>query len=686
MLATILPLLENQLSALADAWLSKGANAVELWSGACLLACWPPDSADRPATASITAPILVGGSEVGLLRVAGVSGGAAQQRLATDAALIARLGHLEHEQENMVAELIEIQDQLLVVYDLTQSACYHTYYEEIGEVLDCLTREITRMLDVEGCFMLVRSGEQLHLACHPPSLNEALPDTLVEQVLLNENELLLNGSSSEITLPPRIECLFYSPFQMRTTTTAGLGLLNKAGGFASPDLKLARAVAEQAGTRIENFLLHQENLKQTRMQTEMEMARQVQQRLLPQQVPEVAGLDMHAAWRPARQASGDFYDFIQRPDHPFIFTLGDVSGKGMPAALITVEALTELRSQARVLLDPNPASIMSSLNEVLYDDFTRAEMLATIFIGQYDPVCCELRYTNAGHAPVISCPADGPARLLKASAPPIGVLSMLSYQNETLILNPDDLLIVATDGFNESFNGDGDMFGYERLLQQVEKVRHAPAHEIIRSLFAAVDEFTGYTRTHHTLTHHTLDDDQAIIVLKGTGTSTGVCVSRSTTIRLDLPALPASLDILAAAIETILKQHTTLEDPEKTIYETRLAIHELCVNIIEHAYGGAREKTTGYIALTITLIPFPHRLIVETYDTGEPFDPSRVPEPELLGERGRGLQLIRALMDEVSYLARNEQTWHTTKGQPWQTEVRKPPQPGRNCWYLVKLL
>lgn len=183
-----------------------------------------------------------------------------------------------------------------------------------------------------------------------------------------------------------------------------------------------------------------------------------------------------------------------------------------------------------------------------------------------------------------------------------------------------------------------------------------------------------------------LDDDQAIIVLKGTRTSSGVCVSRSTTIRLDLPALPASLDILAAAIETILKQYTALEDPEKTIYETRLAIHELCVNIIEHAYGGAREKTTGYIAMTITLIPFPHRLIVETYDTGEPFDPSRVPEPDLLGERGRGLQLIRALMDEVSYLARNEQTWHTTKGQPWQTEVRKPPQPGRNCWYLVKLL
>jgi serine/threonine-protein kinase RsbW len=166
----------------------------------------------------------------------------------------------------------------------------------------------------------------------------------------------------------------------------------------------------------------------------------------------------------------------------------------------------------------------------------------------------------------------------------------------------------------------------------------------------------------------------------------GGCVSRSITIQLDLPALPASLDILAAAIETILKQHTTLDGPDKTIYETCLAIHELCVNIIEHAYGGAREGTTGYIAMTITLTTFPHRLIVETYDTGEPFDPSRVPEPDLLSERGRGLQLIRALMDEVSYLARNEQAWHTTKGHPWRAETRKPPQPGCNCWYLVKLL
>ncbi len=693
-------------AALAQSWLSTGALSFEVWADDHRLACWTGDAAAPPSLAVLTASIQTRSGEgtrgtretTGTLRVGGTFSPDAQERqqhrLNAEALLVADLAGLEAEQERMVAELIDMQDQLLALYDLTQSRCYHTYYQEVEHLLHCLAREIVRLLNVEGGVMFFTQHEQVsHQVHYPETLDDAIVHALVSLTRTATCELLLNHDSAppepepelaarDPLLPPGVTSLLYIPIQIREEVRAGVALLNKAGGFTAPDLKLVRAIAEQVGARIDNVLLHLENLEQARLQTEMRMAREVQFRLMPQRLPAIAGLDLYADWRPARQASGDFYDLIARPDRPLIATVGDVSGKGMPAALLTVETMTEIRSQARILLDPTPAALMRCLNESLYDDFNQAEMLATVFIARYEPACRELTCASAGHAPVIYCPAEGSPLLLKADGPPIGVLPIVLYQNRTLTLHPGDVLVVATDGFNESFNTSGELFGYDRLLALVGEVRAHSAHDIAHSLFAAVAHFAGRSGSDHTQTVQTMDDDQALLVLKGTGSTIEACTTRQKTIRLDMPAALECLSVPGASVAALLEGEPHLNEPEQTIYSVRLALHELCANIIEHAYSGEM----GTISLTLTLTSQPRCLILETMDTGRPFDPTRVPDPDLLNERGRGLYLIRTLMDETTYDARTDQRWQSIGGQPWQPAALPHPQPGSNAWRLVRYL
>ncbi len=674
----ILTMHEARFAALAEAWLADGAARFEVWDDDMLLAAWPPDATATGAPVW-SAAIETDSLRLGTLRVAGVAEAAAT-RLTAEAALVAHIARLESEQESMVAELIETQDQLLAVYDLTQSECYHSYYTEVEQLLRCLARQVVRLLKVGDGFVLLNDRERVcHLVgCHDPG-NRSLIETLRSLVETVEHDVIMNreAGGDDSLLPAGVDCFLFVPMLIRSSVWMGLGLINKPGGFASPDLKLVRAIAEQSAARIENFLLHQETIEQARLQTEMQMARQVQHRLLQQLLPETPDLDIYADWRPARQASGDFYDFIVRPDRPFIFTVGDVSGKGMPAALLTVEALTELRSQTRLLLDPVPADVMRFLNAALYNDLTSAEMMATVFIGQYDPACRALRYANAGHAPVIYCPAKGEPTLLQADDPLIGVLPLVDYHSRSLTLWPGDVLVVATDGFNEAFNAAGEMFGYQRMLEVVGAARALSAQQIAARLFAAVDHFTERESP-----DQPLDDDQAIIVLKGMGALTGVCTTRSQMMHVDVPAIPAYLDVLRASVSVILQSQTPAPGDEQLLQKVSLAIHELGANIMQHAYGGQG----GTLAITLTYVSMRPHLIIETYDTGIVCNPSLVPDPDVLSEGGRGLYLLRTLMDEVVYHAATDEAWQCCGGGAWQPLDATHPQPGHNYWRMVKYL
>ncbi|NJP06088.1 MAG: ATP-binding protein [Chloroflexaceae bacterium] len=154
-------------------------------------------------------------------------------------------------------------------------------------------------------------------------------------------------------------------------------------------------------------------------------------------------------------------------------------------------------------------------------------------------------------------------------------------------------------------------------------------------------------------------------------------------ISVDLPAATWYLALLELFIHALVQRAPNSAHEETTIDNIRLATHELCTNIIEHAYNGAE----GRILMRLTLFMAPDRVVIETWDSAAPFDPTIVPlDPDIMGDRGRGLFLMRNLMDEVRYQARSNQSWVCNDGMQWQWVPPQGEQTPYNYWYMVKYL
>ena len=237
----------------------------------------------------------------------------------------------------------------------------------------------------------------------------------------------------------------------------------------------------------------------------MEVAFEVQNQLLPEQPPYIPGLDIYAYSRPAMHVGGDFYDFLIREDESLIFTVGDVSGKGMSSALMMGSTRQILNSKARDGSIKSPRDLLSGALSDLYEDFMRVQMFATVFAGFYDPHTQQLIYANAGHSPIIYCSADGSAQFLEADSPPLGVLSTSLALNHKLQMFPGDCLMVATDGLSEAQNEIEQQFGNDRLLDVMRSsVKDGAAH-IAKMLFKDIDTFSlGAEQT----------DDQTLVIFK----------------------------------------------------------------------------------------------------------------------------------------------------------------------------
>jgi sigma-B regulation protein RsbU (phosphoserine phosphatase) len=487
---------------LAGSWLAAGATAFAVWANGRELACWPAGAdSSRPA---LTEPILLDNLTVGELRVAGRFEPLAQARLAAEAGLVSQLVRFNRDLNIMTSELIDTQDQLLALYDLSQAT---RNYLDIDQLLRRLAYEAARLTKVGGAFMLLQAANWPMFIEHYPAplLDNATLRHYLDEVRASGQESLFSGGSQEDSVTGFRNMLLV-PVLVRGEMIAALGLLNKPGSdFTSPDIKLARAIGEHAGAQIENLLLYHEHLEQTRMQTEMRLAQSVQLNLLPHTPLGITGLDLWAGSRPASRVGGDFYDFIDRPGGPFTFTVGDVSGKGMPAALLMAMTRTVLRNKAKLSPPPTPQVVMDRSNEELYNDFNEVSMFATVFVGQYSRDSRELVYANAGHSPVVYVQAGGEAQLLRADGTAMGVLPQSYAVDRRLILRPGDLLVVGSDGLNEAHNPMDEMFGYDRLLQLVQNMADRPAAVIAEHLYQTVSAFSG---------GRAQDDDQTLVVVK----------------------------------------------------------------------------------------------------------------------------------------------------------------------------
>ncbi|MCB0154199.1 MAG: PP2C family protein-serine/threonine phosphatase [Anaerolineae bacterium] len=501
---------QDRFVGLAQAWLATGATTFSVWEQDEVLASWTSAAPVNGSVAKETLerPIQLREEILGKLRVEGVSDSQGQTRLTAEAYLVAELIKLEDDLEAMTAELVDTQDQLLALYNMTQTPRNSL---NLDEVLRSLIDELVRLTKATGAFVTLNTSNH-------PILVEQYPRSLFDQIFLQQlfqkiqtinQEILLRREDPLLEVIPDdiyFDVFFVRTILIRNRTTVTIGLLLQQSPTAlSPYLKLARALGEYSAAQLENILLYQETVEQAKLKAELELASRIQLQLLPQHPPQVEGLEIAARCMPALDVGGDFFDFIEHDNHLFTFVVGDVSGKGMSAALLMAMTRTVIRSEAKFLPTPTPGMILGRANTHLQGDFNDVGMFATVFVGHFDPIKQEIMYTNAGHSPVIYCSAGQPAKLLKADDPPLGIIPTSLSQNRKLALKPGDVLIVATDGFNEARNIGDEMFGYRRLLKLVEQTAHQSAAQIAAALFDDVDQFGAGCAQ---------DDDQTILVIK----------------------------------------------------------------------------------------------------------------------------------------------------------------------------
>ena len=239
-----------------------------------------------------------------------------------------------------------------------------------------------------------------------------------------------------------------------------------------------------------------------RLQSEIEIASEVQNQLFPKKVPSTRTLKLTAICKPARIVSGDYFDYECIRDTSVALAIGDVAGKGISAALLMATIQASLRTELRNTIEVAKAvgsgehvqpistsRLVSHLNEQLYAN-TAPEKYATFFLGLYDELTGVLRYTNAGHLPPILI-HDGEATRLNVDGTVVGAFPFAKYEESTVDLMTGDLLVCFTDGVSEPENEYGEMFGEDRLAQLVIRNLHKSDDQIVESIIAAVTEWTG---------------------------------------------------------------------------------------------------------------------------------------------------------------------------------------------------
>ena len=225
---------------------------------------------------------------------------------------------------------------------------------------------------------------------------------------------------------------------------------------------------------------------------DLDLAREVQQRLFPQACPPIAGLDYAGACRPALSVGGDYYDFMRFSDTELGIAIGDVSGKGIPAALLmaTLRAYLQGQTIGRVT---DLAGVVENLNRRVYES-SSANRYATFFYAQYDSSTRLLEYVNAGHNPPLIFGARGGrhgVRRLEGGGPVIGLMPECSYLHQRVTLEEGDVLVLFTDGITESMNASGEEWGEERLTELIEANRSLPARALIERIMRSSDAFVG---------------------------------------------------------------------------------------------------------------------------------------------------------------------------------------------------
>jgi serine phosphatase RsbU (regulator of sigma subunit)/CHASE1-domain containing sensor protein/anti-sigma regulatory factor (Ser/Thr protein kinase) len=407
----------------------------------------------------------------------------------------------------------------------------------------------------------------------------------------------------------------------------------------SKDLEDANQELEVANKDLETFYHSVEQ--------ELRLARSIQHALLPKSLPELEGWQIAYHYQPAREVGGDFYDFLRLKDGRVGLVIGDVSGKGMAAALVMANTQSVLRAVAR-RGDITPGQVLQEANELMYA-YMPPNTFVTCFYGVLDPKSGRLVYANAGHD--LPCERhDRQVGVLRARGMPLGLMPAMPYEEKEAILAAGDDLLFYSDGLVEAHDPEGEMFGFQRL-QGLVRAHRPGGSSLIGFLLSELTRFTG--KNWHQ------EDDITLVTLERSKVIVG---DHETPLRLDAAGHSGDRRILADfslpsepgnerwAMEEVARAVSGLGLPERTLQRLKTAVAEATMNAMEHG-----NRYNPQVPVKIRVLSSERALFVRITDQGgSPVSDPDKEAPDLEAKlegmqtpRGWGLFLIQNMVDEM---------------------------------------
>jgi len=263
---------------------------------------------------------------------------------------------------------------------------------------------------------------------------------------------------------------------------------DQLNAYSAADLEVLMMLASQVAIIIEKVMLHEQMIEKKRLEGQLEVARQVQLGLLPANDPVLDGFDISAYNFPTEEVSGDYYDWVRIYEDQISIVIADVSGKGVPAALLMAFLRASLRAATHIGYSAQIS--MSKVNYLLWESIERNQFV-TAFYGLLDATNRTLTYTNAGHNPPLLMDAAGEARFIESGGVPLGMFRDTRYYAHYLTIEPGQLLLLYTDGVTEAGSPAGEEYGTERLVRAARDGRHLSARALIDFIYADMIDWTG---------------------------------------------------------------------------------------------------------------------------------------------------------------------------------------------------
>jgi serine phosphatase RsbU (regulator of sigma subunit) len=434
-------------------------------------------------------PVAVGGEALGTLVVAESSAGAAAEltaralQMAAEQALNVRF---------LAAETLERYRELNVLYEVGERIAGSLDPDEIAAAALAECRRVAAagaaavLLDVPDVGQrIVTAGDEpvAGLLAAAEGLVARVRDTGSADIEADHAGIAGSDFGSLLAVPLRTE-----------RQASGVLLLGRGAGrpsFSASDEKVVSAVAAQLAIALQSAALHEREVERRRMEDELAVGRRIQLGLLPLEAPQRPGWEIAASYRAARQVGGDFYDFVvgKEGDGTIGLIVGDVAGKGVPAALMMAYSRAVMRSES--LGGRAPAEVLTRANETMLGECQRAALLVTAFLGSLDPATGRLRYASAGHDWPLLVTTDGTATFLPSSGVMLGMVERGEFEEREVDLAPGTLLAIYTDGITEARSPEGRLFGEERLVAALQSAKGGSAADAIDAITAAVDAFAA---------------------------------------------------------------------------------------------------------------------------------------------------------------------------------------------------